>query len=230
VFHRGGEGISGFVPGSFEQFLGGQDQPRRGEQTFEQCELLGTQLEPPAGAEGRPASRIQHDVAAAEGRWKRRGGTARQGADPGDQFGEGERLGQVVVGAETQPVDPVLDRAGRGQHQHPGLGASVRKLPADVVTADAWQVAVENHHVVPGGSQPINGSVAIQYDVHGHPLATQPGADRASQYFEVLDHQNSHRGPPVRHLTYATMPGGRSQPGRSRRDGAATGCCLELAR
>ena len=35
---------------------------------------------------------------------------AQQGAEPGEQLGEGERLDQVVVGAAVQALDPLLDR------------------------------------------------------------------------------------------------------------------------
>ena len=44
--------------------------------------------------------------------------TAQQGLDPSLQFGELERLGQVVVGAEVEALYPILDLAAGGQHQH----------------------------------------------------------------------------------------------------------------
>jgi hypothetical protein len=35
--------------------------------------------------------------------------------DAGDELGEAKRLGQVIVGAERQPLDDILERAGRGE-------------------------------------------------------------------------------------------------------------------
>jgi hypothetical protein len=70
--------------------------------------------------------------------------------------------------------------------------------PAHVVAVRAGQVPVEDHHVVPGDCQMLQGGVAVADHVDRHPLAAQPGPDRAGQDLEVLHHQHAH--PP-------TMPG-----------------------
>ena len=44
-------------------------------------------------------------------------GAAEAGADPGQQLGPGEGLGQVVVGPGVEPADPVLDLAAGRQDQ-----------------------------------------------------------------------------------------------------------------
>ena len=43
---------------------------------------------------------------------------AEQRVDAGEQLGEGERLDEIIVGSLLQPVDAIVDRAERGQHQH----------------------------------------------------------------------------------------------------------------
>jgi hypothetical protein len=54
---------------------------------------------------------VEHQVAGAEhGRVSRRAAPG-QRAHPGDELGERERLAKVVVRAQREPVDPVLDRA-----------------------------------------------------------------------------------------------------------------------
>ena len=65
-----------------------------------------------------PAGGVEPDVAPDQDR--RAGGLVASGerVDPRDELGEGERLGQIVVGAEAEAVDPVLDRARRGQYEH----------------------------------------------------------------------------------------------------------------
>jgi hypothetical protein len=50
-----------------------------------------------------------------------RGGSAGKGPDSGDQLGERERLGEVVVRAQTETVDAVFDRIGGGEHQDPNI-------------------------------------------------------------------------------------------------------------
>ncbi|MPN33390.1 hypothetical protein SDC9_180877 [bioreactor metagenome] len=42
---------------------------------------------------------------------------AEQSLNPRDQFGKGEGLDQVIVGAGLQAVDPVFHLAQRGEHQ-----------------------------------------------------------------------------------------------------------------
>ena len=56
-----------------------------------------------------------------------------QGADPGHQFGKCKRFHQVVVGAQLQALDAVVDFVARGQEQHRrrmGLAQFADHLPA----------------------------------------------------------------------------------------------------
>jgi hypothetical protein len=100
-------------------------------------------------------------------------GAAAERLDPGHEFGEGERLGQVIIGTQTEAVDPVTDRTRRGQHEHPGMAGTGGDLAADVVAMDPWQVAVEHHHVIGGPGQVIEGVLPVEGDVDGHALAAQ---------------------------------------------------------
>jgi hypothetical protein len=84
---------------------------------------------PPGGAAGpvpgrpRACSRLLAAAAAPQ-----------QGAHPGQQFGEGEGLDQVIVGAEFETFDAVFDVVARGQEQHrhvaAGACADWQHLPA----------------------------------------------------------------------------------------------------
>ena len=103
---------------------------------------------------------------------------AGQSADAGDEFGEGEGLGQVVVGAQAQAVDPVLDRGRGGQHQDPGWRPAATSS-ADLVAVDPGQVAVQHDHVVPVTAVVSRASLPSGRR-HGHALATQPGRDRCA--------------------------------------------------
>ena len=48
---------------------------------------------------------------------RRRVGAPQQRAQPGQQLLERERLGEVVVGAGVEPLDPVADRVAGGEHE-----------------------------------------------------------------------------------------------------------------
>ncbi len=64
---------------------------------------------------------------------------------------------------------------------------------ADVISVGAGEVPVQDHDVVAVIAQPGQGVVAIEGEVHGHPVATQPGRDRSGQAFVVFCYQYPHR-------------------------------------
>ena len=115
---------------------------------------------------------------------------------PRDQLDEGERLGQVVVGAEREARDLVLDRAARGQHDHPGEHALVGELAADLVAGHARQVAVEHDDVVARQRRLAVAVVAVERDVDRHALAAEAACDRLGQLGFVLDYQYPHSQSP----------------------------------
>ena len=63
-------------------------------------------------------------------------------------------------------------------------------MAADIVAVDAGQIPVQDDHVVAGDREAHEGVGAVEYDIHRHALAAQPGSDRAGQDLEVLDHQH----------------------------------------
>ena len=125
-------------------------------------------------------------------RRRHRRGPPAQRPDPGDQLLERERLGQVVVGAELQPLDPVGDGAARGQHEHPGQRPRGDQVGADLVAVHAGQVAVEHHHVVARHHRHLVPGRAVVGDVDGQALPAQPARDRVGEAALVLDHQYPH--------------------------------------
>src|SRR5690606_38943119 len=98
----------------------------------------------------RAAGRVELDVPGPQHRGRGGGGPAAERPHPGDELGEGERFGQVVVGAQGQTLDPVVDAGRGGEHEHPHDVAGGDQFPDQLVTVHTGQVAVEDHHVVPG--------------------------------------------------------------------------------
>src|SRR5487761_1324178 len=145
-----------------------------------------------SSAETTRAAGVERDVTAAQGGGQRRGATAAESADAGRELGEVEWLGQVVVGAEPESVDPFGDGAGRGQHQHPGLGALSRQPPAYLIAVYSGQVPVQHHHVVAGEGQMLESVIPVEDDVDRHSFPAKSCPDRCGQDFEVFDDQHSH--------------------------------------
>ena len=71
-----------------------------------------------------------------------------QGTHPHDQLGEMERLHQVVVGAEAEPVHPFFGRGRAAQHENHRTFAGGADHLAERVTRYAWQASVQYDHVV----------------------------------------------------------------------------------
>jgi hypothetical protein len=88
---------------------------------FKHGEFLRGQRQAAPGADRDAAGRVQAEVTVFQSGRQRHGGAPAKGPDAGDQLGEVKRLGQVVIGAKPEALDPFPDRPGRGQHQHPGL-------------------------------------------------------------------------------------------------------------
>jgi D-alanyl-D-alanine carboxypeptidase/D-alanyl-D-alanine-endopeptidase (penicillin-binding protein 4) len=190
--YRRGERVGVGVPDAFEQLLARDHPAARLEQLLQQAELLAGQVERLPCA-GRGACRlVEHHIRGDQHRRRRRRGPPTQRPDPGHQLVEGERLGQVVVGAELQPLDPVGDRTARGEHQHPGQRAGRHQVGADLVAVDTRQVPVQHHDVVPGHQGHLVSRRSVGGDVDGEPLAPQPARDGLGQGLFVLDHEHPH--------------------------------------
>jgi hypothetical protein len=109
-----------------------------------------------------------------------------------------ERLGEVVVGAQAQPADPVPGRAGRGQHQHHDPVVTFGDHLAEGVAVDAWQVTVEDDHVVGVDVELGRGLEPVVGCVHGHALVAQAFDQDVGERACVLDHQDPHAETPAR--------------------------------
>ena len=141
---------------------------------------------------GDPFGGVEGEVPVGQGRGERRAGAADQCPDAGYQFGELERLGQVVVGAQAEPSDAVVEGACGGEHQHPAVRTLGHQGPADVVAVHAGNVAVEDHHVVGGRGDVVEGVAAVEDDVDGHPGLAEAGRHGHGQLGVVFDHQHPH--------------------------------------
>src|SRR5690606_32382157 len=94
----------------------------------QELELEVGEVDLDAGPGDRAGGEVDLDVAEAHGRAVRRIGgaaaAAQDRADPRHQLGQGERLGDVVVGAEPERGDLVVLPLARRQHDDRGAVAA----------------------------------------------------------------------------------------------------------
>jgi hypothetical protein len=106
---------------------------------------------------------------------RRTGGTAvvlRRGqrVNAGEQLNEVEGLGQVVVGTEGQPGHPFLHAGTCRQHEDARAAPGPGQRRADLVTAAARQVTVEDRDVVAQLSTLFLTRVAVGRDIDREPV------------------------------------------------------------
>ena len=150
-----------------------------------------------------PPGRVHLDASAAEDRWSGGLRPAGERSQPRHELGEREGLWQVVVRAEVQAVDPVLDGGRRGQHEDPAARALLHQLGTDVVTADPGQIPVQHDHVVAVDQGALQPGVTVEGKVHRHLLTPKADANSLRELAVVLDHQHPH-------ATTSPLPGCRA--------------------
>jgi hypothetical protein len=175
------------------QQLFGRDRHAVGAQEFsEGGELLAGQGNVPAVAVHLAAVGVEPDAGALQDRWGGRPDPPAQRHHPGGQFGKSERLGQVVVRAEGESGDPIVDVGRGGEHQDPGRRVRLGDRPADLVAMHDGQVTVEHDHVVVVYADAFQGGTAVVRQVDRVRVTAQPLGHRVSEQGFVLDDQDPH--------------------------------------
>ena len=121
-------------------------------------------------------------------------GPAQDGPDPGHELAGREGLGDVVVGAELEPEDPVDLVVAGGEH-HDGDVAGGAQPPAHVEAVElARQADVDDHQLGPVPVDVGEALLAVVGLQHPEALASQVQGDQVGDVVVVLD---DHDGVPV---------------------------------
>jgi hypothetical protein len=192
-----GVGVEVHVPDLLGQRGARQDLPAPAQQQRQQVELLRGQVQPLLRARGAAGDQVELEVSQVQlgglcGVAVAGGAPAQQRADARQQFGEGEGLDEVVVGATLQAAHAVLDLVARGEHQHRrglALGAH-RGQHAEAV--DARQHHVEQHQVVVAADGQAATVDAVVRDVDHMAVLAQALVQVLGQLDFVFDDQQSH--------------------------------------
>jgi hypothetical protein len=107
---------------------------------------------------------------------------------------DGEGLGQEIVGPDVQALDPVLQRALGGQHQHRGAVAGLADIGQQVEPVLVGQPQVEHHGVIVVAGQQRLGGAGIRRMV-GHKAALLESAQQPRSHLGFVFHkQQAHGG------------------------------------
>ena len=101
-----------------------------------------------------------------------RAATAQQRLHPREEFGKGEGLDQVVVGAAFQPAHAVFDGVARGQHED-GRVLVLAHRGQDLEAVHAGQHDVQDDEVVVALQREMAAVHAVAGQVHDVALLRQ---------------------------------------------------------
>ena len=210
-----GEGVELVVPRVVEDPVAAEDLVRVQQEEPQQAELLGAQHEQLAAVPGHPRRRVEAERPQRQDGRQRALRPAQKRADARQQFFEGERLDQVVVGAGVQAGHLVRRRVPRRQHEHGQGHALLTQLPAEREPVHAREHDVEDQEVVgqlalrlagAGGAAPGREAAArggsVEQHVHCVTLGLESRLEGSGQLLGIFHDQDAHSSASFgRHVT-----------------------------
>ena len=120
------------------------------------------------------------------------GGAANEGLDAGQQLGEGEWLGQVIVAAGLEALDAVV-HGGLGAEDEDGdAGAFGPELLDEAQAVEFGQHDVHDRGVVGDGLGHDQAVLAVGGMVHGVAALLQAVDNEGGNLLVVFHHQDAH--------------------------------------
>ncbi len=176
--------------------LAGDHARRFAHQDGQQAQADRRQLQLGTGTGGTHADRIEHQVGDLE-HFRPHLATfaADQRAQAGFQLLDRERLGQVVIGAETEAGELVVQRVACREHQHRGgLARIVAQATAHFDAIQARQHQVEHHDVIAVFRRKAVAIQAVLCIVDFKAATFQVFPDHLGDVAVVFDHQHQAGG------------------------------------
>ena len=163
------------------------------EEELEEPELGGRELDVLPVAADLVAGEVHLDRAGVEPRLDRIGRATPEGAETREEFVEGERLGEVVVGAGVEAADAVLDLVAGGEQEdrrhHPGAA----QLADDLEAAEAREHDIEHQGVEAGLRGEGERLGAVVGDIDDVPLRLKATLQQSRHAAVVLGYEQVQR-------------------------------------
>src|SRR5690606_2659327 len=176
------------VPHAPHELLPGDHLARVADEDPQQVELLGGELQFPVAQPGSARVVVDADsvddgdLAAA---------AAQQRPDPGQEFGQPEGLGDVVVGPRVQSHDGV-DLVGAGGEDQDGSSVTLRtQSPGHFEAVHLGQSQVQDQQVDVAGAGAVECLHAVDGDVDRVPLPAERAGQRFRDRSIVFGQQNA---------------------------------------
>src|SRR5581483_9859779 len=186
--------VVGEVPDVLEDASPGEHLARVAHELLEEGELLGGEedLLPVPGDQA--LHRVEGEVAHLEDHRALARVPAGDGPEAGEELGEGEGLGEVVVGAGVEAGHPIVDGIPGRQHHHGRPPALLAQAPAHLEPVGTGDHGVEHDGVVLVLASRPEGGIAVAGHVDRVPLTLEAPLDQRGHLGFVLHHEHTHDG------------------------------------
>jgi hypothetical protein len=111
---------------------------------------------------------------------------------PGLQLRQVERLGEIVVGADVESLDAILERIAGGEHHHRDARPAPAQAPQDLEAVELGQAEIEYDEVVVLRGQHVVRLGAVAGAVHRVISRAQRAREPVGQYRIVFDYEDAH--------------------------------------
>lgn len=180
------------APNVLQEHRSGYNPALMASEALDHGELPGRQVDPSPRALDAARQDINHEITNDDRIGRHALASANQSVKPSRKFREAERLGQVVVGAEIQPLNAVLDGIPRRQANDRRLHLAIAQFPQHAEPITARKHQIEHDRVVgvrQGQASPVH---TIGRMLDGVRRFRQALANESSNARIVLDHEDSH--------------------------------------
>ncbi len=169
-----------------------KDFSRTTREQREQRKLLGREIQFLARTDSSPLEKIDLEIRKPQDLLMARWPTPQHGTNPRKQLREGERLHQVVVGAEVEAPNSVVHAVSGGEKQDWSLHRGVPQLRGHGPAVDLGKHDVKNDDVVLAGPRQVKPFLAVSGHIDSEPLLSEAFFEISRSLFLIFDHEYFH--------------------------------------
>lgn len=166
--------------------------PRGAHQHFKNRKLFGGQRNESVAAPCLTRGGVELEVFDLQQHRRRVIGAAEQGSHARHQFAQRVRFDEVIVRAQVEPCNPILDRVARGGHQDSGGRHTGTKGGTEGVTVSVWQSDVQHDSIIWTDGREFACHLASSRRINGKTGGPQERRGALAQRVIVFDQQHTH--------------------------------------
>jgi hypothetical protein len=184
--------IFAWTPDSSEDGVARSDFSFSPHEEFEEAKFRRSKMNFPLAAEDTPLDDLQCKVRNAKRVRAQCGVAAVKSADAGQQYREGEWLGEIVVGTGIQTLDNVGNGIACGKHQDRSVLPVLTEPPGNLEPVHPRKHDVEKEQIEGAALSQLQGGAAIGRQAHGVTFLFKSPPEDLRDIFFIFNDENFH--------------------------------------